>query len=1622
MLMFFIGICGPATALAASEEDVIAEVAQQTSDFRFFGSSGATYPVPGGSFKYYGAYGYVNSGWVNFDIDKPVGNTPMQAVIDYETGQLADDANLNIVPMTGYKLGEITFDDYSWGLPNEEVEVWIILPQYLIRVNPFDTGYDQATNLQISKDFALQLMGGLEKAGLLSPAAPDTPIENPADKDATPANGAAATGNPLDEPVKISDTMNIMAVYNGPTAPTTLSINTPHLVTEIHDYHWNNAQGATPGTISLQDQNGKIYGPWQAVGTPGQGGVPNANWFVYPNIVIPAGTYTVIDSDPSTWSQNTDSGGKGMGYVLATPHFETTSGSADSLDKGNQGHSPGGSGWTESPAGVGSVGNIPGPANTTEAVVGVAVPGLIATGLGALAGLGGGGGFAPPGGTPLSPTAGGPSPGVPGVGGSYPRAGTGQPGANQEANYLGRRRRDEEGSTASGIRIDTADMGQGAITISSEDPLIIEMPDKEEIFGTPDSGILIEPLEEKFEVIKPESEISSEDDYDGIIIDTSAFEDNPPTQTDGAPTTGEAGTEAATNPDAQTTGISEASGYDQAGYNQEGYDAEGYDRQGFNQEGFDRAGFDTEGFDKQGFNQEGFDKSGFDAEGFDKEGFNQEGFDKAGFDAEGFDRQGFNQEGFDKAGFDAEGFDKQGFNQEGFDKAGFDAEGFDRQGFNQEGFDKAGFDTEGFDRQGFNQEGFDKAGFDAEGFDKQGFNQEGFDKAGFDAEGFDKQGFNQEGFDKAGFDAEGFDKQGFNQEGFDKAGFDAEGFDKQGFNQEGFDKAGFDAEGFDKQGFNQEGFDKAGFDAEGFDKAGFNKAGFDRDGFDAEGFDKAGFDPEGFDRQGFNKTGFDKEGFNRDGFDQKGFDRAGYDKAGFNLEGFDQEGFDKSGFDQEGFDREGFDKQGFNQEGFDKAGFDAEGFDKAGFNKAGFDRDGFDAEGFDKAGFDPEGYGRNGFNSEGYNREGFDVNGYNAKGFNRSGYNAKGYNAAGYDKEGFNQDGWDKAGYDRSGFNSDGFDREGFDRAGYDKDGYNREGYDREGLEREGYDENGFDKNGYNRNGVDKDGFDREGFDYEGYNRSGYDPWGYNKQGYGKDGYHWSGYTADGYNRDGRHWSENPFEGDGNPFNVAKQDPFGGGEVIPFGAEWKATKPPLGEPYPKTLDKYGAKPWTNEPAPTVPAPEDKVIIGTEEPLDTMKHQGTEKDAPAVPEGQENAAGHVDQPVQKGDSDTFSYTDPKTGKTSTYEYEKGYTGPRQGDTQTLVGKTDGQTYELEFNAVTGKWVNTETGNDFDPDDFERWQNDLAVDKKQAPINSQKMAAGQDANHRPIDETQTQGKTSDNMQQAADEGSIGTPGGSDDVDKATQNLKNDAHNEQGYNKSGFDKDGRDAEGFDIIGLDPQGYDRNGLDLKGCTREQNLGKAIDRIIKDKLELHHFVRNPDWFVRKGWNNTVGWVWNEKLGNWKGGQCGEYVEWGAEWLKDDIKHIYGEDVIIDQILIERNDNYNHVANLIILPNGERKVVDFWEGIQEGKGQVMDEKDWLKKWDDELGKPLWGANKVTRNELQDALLKEIKDAGDTEKGIAKFLHYHKKFAPSKYKSAQLIAKSYMKDPWGDPDGSSTGKF
>jgi len=112
--------------------------------------------------------------------------------------------------------------------------------------------------------------------------------------------------------VKFFDNGNIYAVQNQPTRSTTFTLSKPTHLTKIMTYHWNDGFGAKTGTIALRNSAGEIYGPWETEGLPGQGGVPSAYWVVEGDLELPAGTYTIVDSDPSTWAQNAGSRGAGI--------------------------------------------------------------------------------------------------------------------------------------------------------------------------------------------------------------------------------------------------------------------------------------------------------------------------------------------------------------------------------------------------------------------------------------------------------------------------------------------------------------------------------------------------------------------------------------------------------------------------------------------------------------------------------------------------------------------------------------------------------------------------------------------------------------------------------------------------------------------------------------------------------------------------------------------------------------------------------------------------------------------------------------------------------------------------------------------------------------------------------------------------------------------------------------------------------------------------------------------------------------------------------------------------------------------------------------------------------------
>jgi hypothetical protein len=110
------------------------------------------------------------------------------------------------------------------------------------------------------------------------------------------------------------DNSNTGGVQNNGQSPT-FTLRAPAHISQLITYHWNGGRGAPPGSIGLRSSSGQTFGPFPAQGSSGQGGAPNVNWIANPNVTVPAGNYTVTDSNPGTWSQNGQSGGRGFAKV-----------------------------------------------------------------------------------------------------------------------------------------------------------------------------------------------------------------------------------------------------------------------------------------------------------------------------------------------------------------------------------------------------------------------------------------------------------------------------------------------------------------------------------------------------------------------------------------------------------------------------------------------------------------------------------------------------------------------------------------------------------------------------------------------------------------------------------------------------------------------------------------------------------------------------------------------------------------------------------------------------------------------------------------------------------------------------------------------------------------------------------------------------------------------------------------------------------------------------------------------------------------------------------------------------------------------------------------------------------
>jgi hypothetical protein len=98
-----------------------------------------------------------------------------------------------------------------------------------------------------------------------------------------------------------------------PSGPA-FTLTSTTLITEVFTYHQNGIAPATVDSVGIEDTDTDTFYWWTA-NTESSDGL--GQW-AYPNVVVPAGDYVVIDQSPATWSMNTASGWTGMSEVDGT--------------------------------------------------------------------------------------------------------------------------------------------------------------------------------------------------------------------------------------------------------------------------------------------------------------------------------------------------------------------------------------------------------------------------------------------------------------------------------------------------------------------------------------------------------------------------------------------------------------------------------------------------------------------------------------------------------------------------------------------------------------------------------------------------------------------------------------------------------------------------------------------------------------------------------------------------------------------------------------------------------------------------------------------------------------------------------------------------------------------------------------------------------------------------------------------------------------------------------------------------------------------------------------------------------------------------------------------------------
>lgn len=216
--------------------------------------------------------------------------------------------------------------------------------------------------------------------------------------------------------------------------------------------------------------------------------------------------------------------------------------------------------------------------------------------------------------------------------------------------------------------------------------------------------------------------------------------------------------------------------------------------------------------------------------------------------------------------------------------------------------------------------------------------------------------------------------------------------------------------------------------------------------------------------------------------------------------------------------------------------------------------------------------------------------------------------------------------------------------------------------------------------------------------------------------------------------------------------------------------------------------------------------------------------------------------------------------------------------------------------------------------------------------------------------------------------------------------------------------------------------------------LARCFEQSVQDKLKEGYFVKNDGFWkgLRHDIQDLTWWANTEK-----GGRCGEYGERGMRWIKPCVDRLFGPNAIVDDIIVEEKSSVrarqpgadfssrwnpdlmfeaNHRATRVVLPDGRRFVVDYWDAISTGQGKMVPEDEWTDKWKKLVGDQLIGIDSgvVALSEDQIRLKDLIKKYPNEQDA---FDVYRKTYNPKTVGNGKVKGdpetwiNSWKRDPW-----------